>query len=158
MRLFRLRFILVGLLLCIFHVWARTSCGTDFTDPLSSAYRADVVLEGRVGKLGDQNANGRYNATVSIKKIWKGPNALDKASIARKSISIGLFGRNDTTECVYSGLKRKKTYIFFLHAGSRYAVMSAYPLLNSKKLRKVKKAMKKLFCDHADKKCGKLFM
>lgn len=172
MRLFRLRFILLGLLLCIFHVWCRT-CGTEFTDAQSSAYLAAIVLSGKVHHKSGSSLH------VDITKVFKGNNYL-KRKKGRKwdPVQIGDFGVENIENCIAKPLKVDESYIFFLNSptsstaiGSPGPVIgstskfqiSAFPVKYSKKISKsVRRILtrkgRKYIDFHFDNYCLKILM
>ncbi|KAL5018587.1 hypothetical protein ScPMuIL_004309 [Solemya velum] len=107
MRLFRLRFILLGLLLCIFHVWCRT-CGTEFTDAQSSAYLATIVLGGTVYR---KEGSSLY---VNVTRVFKGEHVLRRKNKKWDPVKIGDFGVENKLDCV-AKVPKDGAYIFFLN-------------------------------------------
>lgn len=152
MKLFRLRFILLGLLLCIFHVWCRT-CGTDFTDPESKAILANVVIEGKLSqKLQTPELLNRYNFTVKVRKILKGREILTTTKRNPKYLKIGDFGTVLNEEnCVSNITRDDKKYYFFLKSTdqSDYLLLSSFP---EKVTRKVGRKIRKIL---TCKNCGR---
>ncbi|KAL3877317.1 hypothetical protein ACJMK2_035047 [Sinanodonta woodiana] len=151
MKLFRLRFILLGLLLCVFHVWCRT-CGTEFADPGSSAYLAKVVILGELSQKLPQKGN-RYNVTVQIdgKSIKKGKELLKKGM---NNLTIGEFGPKDLDKCV-DEINRDVKYYFFLNvtSDSSFFRLSALPV-GGDIPKKIKREIDKLSqCKMDDTKC-----
>lgn len=142
MKSFRFRFIILGLLLCIYHVWCRT-CGTVFTDPASSTYLAQIVIEGTVSQKlprGDL-----YSVRVYVKKVRKGDKYLPRGKRTRKLI-IGDFSENEINEencitSISSGTKQK--YFFFLKNTTSGYVNTAFPAKSNKK---TSRNVRKLAC------------
>ncbi|XP_061181913.1 pro-neuregulin-1, membrane-bound isoform-like isoform X1 [Saccostrea echinata] len=150
MKLYRIRFIVLGLLLRVFFVWCQT-CGTKFTDPASSAYLAGAVVEGKVTKIMPPNEEGRYNVTLAIRKVRKGASLLPKGK-KTKRLTIGEFGVENLSDCVTNITKSNKKYFFFIKKVtteiSTFYRISAFPVLASKQTgRLIRKA--------ACKTCGK---
>ena len=140
MKLFRLRFIILGLLLCIFHVWCRT-CDTDFTDTMSSAYLSYIIVEGRVAQS-IPTRNGLFDNSVRITRFIKGT-----VNKARRRIRVSGFGSViDQNNCVHNLTRGSAKYVFYLKPASiinRY-VITAFPERSKKKvLRSIRKIMKK---------------
>ncbi|KAK3610777.1 hypothetical protein CHS0354_028184 [Potamilus streckersoni] len=153
MKLFRLRFILLGLLLCVFHVWCRT-CGTEFADPGSSAYLAKVVILGVVSQKLPPSGN-RYNVTVQFdgKGIKKGKELLKKGT-RTTSLTIGEFGPKDLEDCV-DEINRDGKYYFFLNVSSdsSFFRVSALPV-GGDIPKKIRREIEKLSqCKMDDTKC-----
>ncbi|XP_052068271.1 pro-neuregulin-1, membrane-bound isoform-like isoform X2 [Mytilus californianus] len=148
MKLFRFRFIILGLLLCIFHVWCRT-CGTFFTDPASSTYLANIVIEGIVTqKL--PNGPDFYRVVVKVTKVRKGDNLLPKGKRTRNLV-IGDFSNTVNYENCIPNITRGtgQKYFFFLTNSTRdYFVNSAFPVLVTKKS---SRAVRKSACRKCDK-------
>lgn len=140
MKLFRLRFIILGLLLCVFHVWCRT-CGTDLVDPASSAYLSGAVVEGSVSQTFPPTPDGRFNMTIKVRKIFKGGPPIKKGRL----LMIGEFGpENDEENCIYQSVQRGLTrYVFFLkETEHKYYSLSAFPLQFTKVIgRKIRKML-----------------
>ncbi|KAK3089698.1 hypothetical protein FSP39_005700 [Pinctada imbricata] len=154
MKLFRLRFIILGLLLCVFHVWCRT-CGTNFTSPADSAYLSQVTLEGQVSKVWGPAPSGRYNITIRIRRVRKGDDLLINGK-KTKLLKIGEFGDSEDTQlCVTSITKSKQKYFFFLKSAtnsqlpSDFLKLSAFPVAVSKKSGR---AIRKITCRRCAKK------
>lgn len=151
MKLYKIRFIVLGLLLRVFFVWCQT-CGTKFTDPASSAYLAEAVVEGKVTKTMPPNDEGRYNVTLAIRRVRKGARLLPGGK-KTKILTIGEFGEKDIdSECVTSITKSNQKYFFFLKKvtveNSTFYRISAFPVSVSKQSgRLIRKA--------ACKTCGK---
>lgn len=151
MKLYKIRFIVLGLLLRVFFVWCQT-CGTKFTDPASSAYLAEAVVEGRVTKTMPPNDEGRYNVTLAIRRVRKGAGLLPGGK-KTQILTIGEFGEKDIdSECVTSITKSNQKYFFFLKKvtveNSTFYRISAFPVSVSKQSgRLIRKA--------ACKTCGK---
>lgn len=151
MKLYKIRFIVLGLLLRVFFVWCQT-CGTKFTDPASSAYLAEAVVEGKVTKTMPPNEEGRYNVTLAIRRVRKGARLLPGGK-KTKILTIGEFGEKDIdSECVTSITKSNQKYFFFLKKvtveNSTFYRISAFPVSVSKQSgRLIRKA--------ACKTCGK---
>ncbi|XP_045214735.2 pro-neuregulin-1, membrane-bound isoform-like isoform X2 [Mercenaria mercenaria] len=156
MKLFRLRFILLGLLLCLYHVWCLT-CGTDFDDTASSAYTADIVIIGALTQLLPPTDN-IYNATVTISKnrnVLKGKSLLESKRLLNRRgsrlLTIGKFGKRSPEYCI-ADIKRDEEYIFFLNRTNdrKYFKLSAMPLSTSNKklTRRAKKNIKKILCNN----------
>ncbi|XP_060065639.1 pro-neuregulin-2, membrane-bound isoform-like [Ylistrum balloti] len=148
MKLFRLRFIILGLLLCVFHVWCRT-CGTDLTDPASSAYLAEVVVEGRVAQTLPPDHTGQFNVTIRIRSVYKGV----PSSKRGKLMTVGKFGQeSDHENCIYTNIRRGPTrYVFFLkETEQNYYTLTAFPVKFSKK---IGRQIRKILCKKGS--CGK---
>ena len=158
MKLFRLRFVLLGLLLCVCHVWS-LSCRTEFDDPASKAYQSEVVVVGKVEQILPP-INNLYNVTVKIKKkrdVYRGEKIIQQGKKRRVGrITVGQFGPEDINNCIAS-VKRDKQYIFFLNSTSdkEYLTNSRMPLSSEDKkgFKRAKKDIKKILC--SDGKCGK---
>ena len=159
MKLFRLRFVLLGLLLCVCHVWS-LSCRTEFDDPASKAYQSEVVLIGKIEQILPP-INNLYNVTVKIRKkrdIYRGENFLKRGKRSRVGrITVGQFGPEDIDNCIAS-VKRDAQYFFFLNSTSdrEYLTNSRMPLTSEDKkvFRKATKDIKKILkCSGG--KCGK---
>ncbi|KAL4240420.1 Contactin-3 [Mactra antiquata] len=163
MKLFRLRFILLGLLLCLYHVWCLT-CGTEFDDAATSAYLADVVIIGTLTQKLPPNEN-LYNATVTVSKsrnVLKGAETLRVLNLLRRGggsslLTVGQFGNTPNAEFCYADVKRGTEYIFFLkqhYTGSTF-FLSAIPISeDDSTYKRAKKDIKKILCNK--KKCVKL--
>lgn len=158
MKLFRLIFILLGLCLCLHHVWCLT-CGTEYDDPASMAYLADIVVIGSLSqKLPAQF--GYYNATVKVgkkKNILKGESILKSVMKKRGAlITVGKFGREDPERCV-TEVENEREYLLFLNTtlDAKYFQISALPIHIAKKkdLKRPKKDIKKILCSKSN--CGK---
>ena len=168
MKLFRLRFVLLGLFLFVCNVWSR-NCGTEYNDAASNAYLSDVVVVGRVSQklpLGYE----KYKATIRIqgkRGIFKGAALLKKGSSRKRSsdmITIGVFQdvQEDSDavpgvgECGYS-LTRDIQYLFFLNSTSqkKYYSVTAMPISENlkKEFKRGKKDIKKILCKSGN--CGK---
>lgn len=150
MKLYKIRFIVLGLLLRVFFVWCQT-CGTKFTDPASSSYLAQVVVEAKVARTMSTSDLGRYNVTLAIRKVRKGATLLSGGR-KTKTLLIGEFGEENLSDCVTSITKSSKKYFFFLKKvtveNSTFFRISAFPVLVSKQNgRLIRKA--------ACKNCGK---
>lgn len=150
MKLFRFRFIILGLLLCIFHVWCRT-CGTFFTDPASSTYLANIVIEGIVTQKLPVGQDF-YRVVVKVTKVRKGDNLLPKGKRTR-TLVIGEFSDTVNYEsCIPNITSTRGTgqkYFFFLkNSSSDHFVNSAFPVLVTKK---TSRAVRKSAC----RKCGR---
>ncbi|XP_052267183.1 pro-neuregulin-1, membrane-bound isoform-like isoform X2 [Dreissena polymorpha] len=151
MRLFRLRFILLGLLLCLDYIWC-LNCGTDFVDPASSAYQADVVV---IAKLMQKlpPIENRYNTTINVKgkrNIVKGHDLLKRLRL----LTIGELGTGEVGRCVFNIAKEtsaKTDFIFFLRQTNddNFFRISAEPVpsSNKKMFKQAKKDIKKILCD-----------
>ncbi|XP_071131628.1 pro-neuregulin-1, membrane-bound isoform-like isoform X6 [Mytilus edulis] len=150
MKLFRFRFIILGLLLCIFHVWCRT-CGTFFTDPASSTYLANIVIEGIVTQKLPVGQDF-YRVVVKVTKVRKGDNLLPKGKRTR-TLVIGEFSDTVNYEnCIPNITSTRGTgqkYFFFLkNSSSDHFVNSAFPVLVTKK---TSRAVRKSACRKCDK-------
>ncbi|XP_033752166.1 pro-neuregulin-1, membrane-bound isoform-like isoform X2 [Pecten maximus] len=148
MKLFRLRFIILGLLLCVFHVWCRT-CGTELTDPASSAYLAGVVVEGRVAQTLPPDHSDQFNVTIRIRSVYKGSPSTKKGRL----LTIGKFGQeSDEENCIYTSVRRGSTrFVFFLkETEQNYYTLSAFPVKFSKK---IGRQIRKILCKRGT--CGK---
>ncbi|CAG5135647.1 unnamed protein product, partial [Candidula unifasciata] len=151
MRWCRIRFVLLGLLLCVVDVVSGT-CGQRFTDPPSSALLSDVVIEGKVRKTPESQPGQIYNITVAIrKKILKGAQLVGNGSPSKK-ITIARFrnGGRDSTNCVGS-VQQGRTYFFFLKdisdpKGLHFEIM-AMPVKKSKNMAT---ELRKVLCEN----CG----
>lgn len=163
MKLFRLRFILLGLLLCLYHVWCLT-CGTDFDDTASSAYKADIVIIGTISQLLPPSFEDIYNATVTISKnrnVLKGEAMLKSRKLLGRRgsslLTIGEFGKRSPEYCI-ADIERGGEYIFFLKRtlDTKYFKLSAMPLStkNKKLFKRAKRDIKKILCNKDV--CGKL--
>lgn len=161
MKLFRLRFILLGLLLCLCHVWCLT-CGTEFDDTASSAYLADVVVIGTVTQE-FPSVEDLYTATITISKsrnVLKGELLLrNKKLLARRGsslITIGMFGKHSPEYCIEE-VNRDEVYIFFLNGtkDGKYFTLSAMPVAakNKKNFKRARKSIRKILCTKDT--CGK---
>lgn len=147
-KLFRFRFIVLGLLLCIFHVWCRT-CGTIFTDPASSTYLANIVIEGTAYQKLPVGGD-LYKVHVSVKRVKKGDKFLHKGKRTKKLI-IGEF--SDTLKsnenCIPSITSGDgQRYFFFLKNTTHGFVNTAFPV---KVTKKSSRDVRKLAC----RKCGR---
>ncbi|XP_069122806.1 pro-neuregulin-2, membrane-bound isoform-like isoform X2 [Argopecten irradians] len=148
MKLFRLRFIILGLLLCVFHVWCRT-CGTDLTDPASSAYLAGVVVEGQVAQTLPPDQSDRFNVTIRIRNVYKGLPSSKK----RRLVTVGKFGpESDKENCIFTSVHRGSTrFVFFLKESEQnYYTLSAFPVKFTKK---IGRQIRKILCKRGS--CGK---
>ncbi|CAG5114501.1 unnamed protein product, partial [Candidula unifasciata] len=153
MRWCRIRFVLLGLLLCVVHVVSGT-CGQNFVDPSSSALLADVVIEGKVRSSSDPDPDGTFNITVAVKKnVLKGKELINKGRVA-KTITVDRFkdGAKDKRLCL-GHVQTGRTYVFFLKdtqdkKGLYFRIM-AMPV---KKSKKVIAEVKAVLCDS----CAKL--
>jgi len=152
MKLFRLRFILLGLLLCLCHVWC-LNCQKEFVDPASSAFFADVVL---IVKLSQKlpPLDLRYNATVIIenkRSILKGVHFLRPLLSRRGSslVTVGEFGLEDPKNCV-ANLEKGSDYMIFLKRTNEndFFRTSAMPVSSRdrKEFKRAKKDVKKILC------------
>lgn len=146
MKLFRFRFIILGLLLCIFHVWCRT-CGTVFTDPASSTYLAQIVIEGTVSQklpYGDL-----YSLRVYVKKVRKGDQYLPQGKKTRTLI-IGDFSDTVNQELCITNITadKQQKYFFFIKNTTRGYVNTALPIESNKK---TARDVRKLACRTCDK-------
>lgn len=146
MKLFRFRFIILGLLLCIFHVWCRT-CGTVFTDPASSTYLAQIVIEGTVSQklpYGDL-----YSLRVYVKKVRKGDQYLPQGKKTRTLI-IGDFSDTVNQELCITNITadKQQKYFFFIKNTTRGYVSTALPIESNKK---TARDVRKLACRTCDK-------
>ena len=152
MKLFRLRFIVLGLLLCVFHVWCRT-CGTTYTSSGDSAYLSQVVVEGQVSRVWNPAPTGRYNVTIRIRRVKKGDDLLINGK-KTKLLNVGEFGDEDKVRCVTSITKSKQKYFFFLKSAtnsqvpSDYLILSAFPV---EVTRKSGREVRKITC----RRCGR---
>lgn len=152
MRWCRIRFVLLGLLLCVVDVVSGT-CGQRFTDPASSALLSDVVIEGKVRRTPESLPGQIYNITVSIrKKILKGAQLVGNGTPSKK-ITIARFrdGGRDMTNCVGS-VHDGRTYFFFLKdtsdpKGLHFDIL-AMPVKKSKNLAA---ELRNILCEN----CGK---
>lgn len=154
MKLFRLRFVLLGLLLCVCHVWS-LSCRTEFDDPESYAYQSEIVFMGKVEQILPPKNNNLYNVTVKIKNrdIFKG---LEKGPKVRR-IRVGQFGPENIDNCI-ARVERDKDYFFFLNStsDSEYLTTSRMPLISeSSKHKKVTKGRIKKILSCKSGNCGK---
>ena len=145
MHSFRLRYIVLGLLIYIQNAFCRT-CGSDFEDVPSRAILADIVILGKVeGKSTNGNANVLYNATFSVKKVLKGSPQLEL-----KPVIVGVFGPEDADRCI-TEVKTGSTYVVFLQdredPSEPYHRTSGFPEHTSKR---TLRAVRKIVC----KKCG----
>ncbi|XP_060561710.1 pro-neuregulin-1, membrane-bound isoform-like isoform X2 [Ruditapes philippinarum] len=156
MKLFRLRFILLGLLLCLHRVWCLT-CGTEFDDTASSAYKADIVIIGELTQALPPSVDNNYNATVTINKlrnVFKGESLLKSRRLLNRRgsslLTIGEFGKRSPEYCI-ADVERGAEYIFFLNKTSdmKYFKLSAMPVStkNKKSIRRAKKDIKKILCN-----------
>ena len=163
MKLFRLRFILLGLLLCLHRVWCLT-CGTEFDDTASSAYNADIVIIGELTQKLPPSIDNNFNATITISKlrnVFKGQDLLRGRRLLNKRgsslLTIGEFGQRNPEYCI-ADVERGGEYIFFLNKtyDVKYFKLSAMPLStkNKKSIRRAKKDIKKILCSKSS--CGEL--
>ena len=160
MKLFRLRFVLLGLLLCVCHVWS-LSCRTEFDDPASKAYQSEIVLIGTVSQILPPVDN-IYNITVKIgskRDIFKGEQLLKRGRRSRVGlITVGQFGAEDLDRCVAS-VTQDSQYMFFLNStsDSKFLTNSRMPVSsdNKKDFKKAKKYVKKILKCRG--KCGKYY-
>ena len=161
MKLFRLRFVLLGLLLCVCHVWS-LSCRTEFDDPASKAYQSEVVIIGKVEQILPP-VNSIYNVTVKIsnkRDIYRGENFLKKGRRRLARVTVGQFGPEDIDKCI-ADVEQDAQYFFFLNSttDSMYLTNSRLPVSsdNSKAFKKAKKSVKKVLkCKSGE--CGKYFL
>lgn len=158
MKLFRLIFILLGLYLCLHHVWCLT-CGTEYDDPASKAYLAQVVIIGKIQQIFPPKM-GYYNTTIKIdkkKNILKGENSVESLINGRgpRLLTLGPFGPEDPVQCV-TEVEKEMEYIMFLEATSDSAFfqMSAFPVPASSKrnFKKARREIKKILCSKGN--CG----
>ena len=162
MKLFRLIFILLGLCLCLHHVWCLT-CGTEYDDPASKAYLAEIVI---IGSLSQKLPSklGLYNATIKISKksnIIKGENIM-KPLFKRRTprlLSVGKFGAENLEHCV-TELEKEREYIMFLNttSDSNFFQISGMPVSNKikKEFKRARKDIKKILCSKGN--CGKCIL
>ena len=151
MHSFRLRYIVLGLLIYIQSAYCRTTCVSEFDDVPSRAYLANIIIEGTVeGKLSHGNPDLRYNASFTVKKVLKG--SLPERRGKFLPVIVGTFGAQDPCggEVVVGG-----KYVVFLRdledPNEPYYKLSGVPEPSDKKaLRDVRKQV----C----KKCGKCYI
>ena len=150
MHSFRLRYIVLGLLIYIQSAFCRT-CGSDFHEDVTSrAILADVVVEGRARKAGPLDSRDRYNVTFNVGKLHKGdirPAVGDK----RRTILVGTFGAENPDECIIP-VDIGSQNILFLKAtpDPSFFRSAGYPEIADKKS---KKLVRKGVC----RKCGKFY-
>lgn len=159
MKLFRLIFILLGLYLCLNHVWCLT-CETEYDDTASKAYFAEIVIIGRLSQKLPARF-GYYNATVRVdgkRNVLKG-SALVKNQVEMrgpKLLNVGVLGKEDPEKCIVE-LEKEMDYVMFLNSTSdnKYFRMSALPVAGKTKrdLKRAKKDIKKILCKKGN--CGK---
>lgn len=123
-------------------MWCRT-CGTVFTDPASSTYLAQIVIEGTVSQKlprGDL-----YSVRVYVKKVRKGDKYLPRGRRTKKLI-IGDFSENEINEenCITSiSSDTQQKYFFFLKNTTSGYVNTAFPAKSNKK---TSRNVRKLAC------------
>ncbi|XP_041364523.1 uncharacterized protein LOC121379914 isoform X2 [Gigantopelta aegis] len=150
MRWFRIRLVILGLLLFVVHVGsvAGETCDTGYSDPSSNAILADIVIEGRVKSRPTGNGD-RYNSSIQVRKILKGKTLVNGGKRTKK-VTVGVFGTLNKTQCV-SEITYNKKYIFFLRVSvgnGKYFQQSALPVEAKKK---TARSIKKIVC----KNCAK---
>ena len=159
MKLFRLRFVLLGLLLCVCNVWS-LSCRTEFDDPASKAYQSEIALIGKVSQILPPVHNV-YNITIKIsnkRDIYKGEQLLKKGRRSRVGlITVGPYGADDVDHCV-ADVQQDSQYFFFLNSttDSKFFTNSRMPVSSADKkyFKKAKKDVKKILkCSGTT--CGK---
>ena len=126
MHSFRLRYIVLGLLIYIQSAFCRT-CGSKFDDVASRAVQASVVFHGtvvRVDAVEDASGNagtGFYTATFRVRnrKLLKG--FLPKETERRYNpVTVGIFGPEDRAKCI-TQVKVGSQYIVFLNTSTSRA-------------------------------------
>ena len=149
MHSFRLRYIVLGLLIYIQNAFCRT-CGSDFEDVPSRAILADIVMEGKVdGKSTNGNANVLYNATFAVKKVLKG--SLPQSKSEYLPVIVGDFGPEDADRCI-TEVTTGSNYVVFLQdredQSEPYHRTAGFPEPTS---RQALRDVRKITCP----KCGK---
>ncbi|XP_074648029.1 uncharacterized protein LOC141903692 isoform X2 [Tubulanus polymorphus] len=116
--------LLLLIFMCIVRCFCKI-CGSSFDDVQSRAILADIVAEGKIDITygGDPNLGvlGRYNASVTIFKTFKGELTPPPTRSGRKhrkkvlaTVKIGEFApKTDAEQCVMD-VSAEKKYIFFL--------------------------------------------
>lgn len=149
MHSFRLRYVVLGLLIYIQNAFCRT-CMSEFSDVASRAYDASVIFEGMLeGKSGNGHSHVRYNASFSIRKVLRG--YLPQRRSQYLPVVVGEFGPENVKKCIQQ-ITVGENYVVFLRdredASEPFYWLSAVPEPSSKKaLRDVRK--------HICNKCGK---
>lgn len=129
-------------------MWCRT-CGTVFTDPASSTYLANIVIEGTISQklpIGED----LYRVRVFVKRVRKGDSFLTRGRRTRKII-IGEFSdANVSKENCIPSIKsdNRQNYFFFLKNSTNGLVNTAFPVVVTKKNAR---DVRKLAC----RKCGR---
>ena len=151
MHSFRLRYIVLGLLICLQNAFCST-CGSQFEDIYSKAVEAATVFEGTmVGRSLNITAPDDlyYNATFNVIKTFKG----DLPRHRRKylQVTVGLFGPEDPVHCTAPVVVGSQ-YLVFLNATTSddFYTISHFPEDSTKT---TKRQLRKVLCD--GQYCGK---
>ena len=168
MHSFRLRYIVLGLLIYIQSAFCRT-CGSKFDDVASRAVQANIVFHGIVERvdavkdaLWTTGGTGYYTATFRLirfrkEKLLKG--YLPKETERRyKLVTVGIFGPDDKEKCI-TQVKVGSQYIVFLNTTVRataadspaFHTLSGFPEPQSKKAARL---VQRTLC----KNCGKYIL
>lgn len=125
------------------------TCGTSFVDTASSAYLAEVVLEGRVREKINGSGGHFYNISIQLRKnVLKGKDLVNGGKKLKK-LTLGKFfhagdnevlpeevsGSSSGNDCV-GHVEDGATYIFFLRnvgdKKGKYFEISAKPVKSSR--------------------------
>ena len=134
MHSFRLRYIVLGLLIYIQSAFCRT-CGSKFDDVASRAVQANVVFHGiveRVDAVKDASVDaasragtGYYTATFRLRKRKLLKGSLPKETEhSYKLVTVGIFGPDDKEKCI-TQVKVGSQYIVFLNTTVRTSALDA---------------------------------
>ena len=150
MHSYRLRYIVLGLLICLQNAFCRT-CGSEFEDVASKAVLASTIFEGTVVENSLNISHTQlYNATFEVIKTFKG--TLPKHRRRYLQVTVGVFGPENREQC-NTHVDIGSHYIVFLNTSqvdSSYFTISNFPEYSTKA---TKRQLRKILCKSGE--CGK---
>ena len=154
MHSFRLRYVVLGLLIYLQNAFCRT-CGSEFEDIASKAVVASTVFEGTVvDKYVNITSSHLYNARFNVIKTFKG--SLPKEKREYLDVTVGVFGPENPEQC-NTHVEVGSHYIVFLNQSQEVSLytISNFPELSTKTS---KRELRKILCDENIDNCGKLLL
>lgn len=150
MHSFRLRYVVLGLLIYLQNAFCRT-CGSEFEDIASKAVVASTVFEGTVvDKYVNITSSHLYNARFNVIKTFKG--SLPKEKREYLDVTVGVFGPENPEQC-NTHVEVGSHYIVFLNQSQEVSLytISNFPELSTKTS---KRELRKILCDENIDNCA----